>query len=392
MNIKIKNTKAQKNLLLVIVAMYWFSQYVYVPYQTPYLISIGVTAAFAGTIMSAYGLTQMIMRMPVGIMADRKAPHTRFIILGTLSVAAASLFRIFLPNAAGFLIGNLFSGLASAMWISFMVFYSQFFDEDKQHQSVGEIVAVNNFGILIGFIAGTLLYDRMGITTLCILSVTIACLATILAFLLPKPKPRTVYPSVPSLLKGLGNKRLIIFSIIALILQGVIMSTCMSFTSQAAKLIGGTGFEIGLSSIIYVLAAVLSSYFASTSFVVKRGGSFWVPAGLLSLILYCIIIPNAQWLVQIYLAQILAGFSVGILFSFCTSESMKNVPQERKSTAMGFFQTVYALGMTVVPAVMGSFVNKYGMKFAFYSLAVLSIIGLAIALWTYKNIAPGDVV
>ena len=65
----------QQTVLLGIVGMYWFSQYVYMPYQTPYLLSIGTAASLAGIIVGAYGFTQLLLRLPIGLMADRKGRH-----------------------------------------------------------------------------------------------------------------------------------------------------------------------------------------------------------------------------------------------------------------------------------------------------------------------------
>ena len=47
--------------------------------------------------------------------------------------------------------------------------------------------------------------------------------------------------------------------------------------------------------------------------------------------------------------QVLPGMATGILFSYATSEAMQGVPGEQRSTAMGFFQAVYAVGMTTFP-------------------------------------------
>ena len=45
----------KRTLLLMIVSMFWFAQYVYVPYQTPFLIEMGTTTDTVGR--QAYGHT-----------------------------------------------------------------------------------------------------------------------------------------------------------------------------------------------------------------------------------------------------------------------------------------------------------------------------------------------
>ena len=86
----------QKNLLLVIVVLFWFAQYVYVPFQTPYLLTMQVSSSMIGIIIGIYGFSQMVLRMPIGIMADKNGRHKLFIILGVTASALASVFRIIL--------------------------------------------------------------------------------------------------------------------------------------------------------------------------------------------------------------------------------------------------------------------------------------------------------
>lgn len=375
----------QQTVLLGIVGMYWFSQYVYMPYQTPYLLSIGTAASLAGIIVGAYGFTQLLLRLPIGLMADRKGRHKPFILLGTASVGAASLLRTLFPNEIGFLCANLLAGMASAMWISFMVLYSGYFRAEDMQKAMGRIIAVNNLGILFGFLAGTLLYDHTGMQFLCILSCVVSIPAVALAFFIREPGPDLPRLPVHELVRVYLDKKLLLFSLFALIQQGILMSTCMSFTTEIAKQGGASGWEIGLCSIVYIAAAVASSYFSSSNTAIKLGGRAWIPLIFGCLGLYCILIPlvpNVWW---IYPVQVLAGASTGILFPFCTSEAMQNVPPEKKSTAMGFFQAVYAVGMTFFPIVTGAFAQSFGLPAAFYFLAALAAVGIAAALIYYRK-------
>ncbi|WP_446898321.1 MFS transporter [Clostridium sp. LBM24168] len=378
------NVKSQKRILLIIVVMFWFSQYVYIPYQTPYLLSIGVATSFVGIVVGAYGLSQMLLRMPIGIMADRKGHHKLFIIIGACSSGLASLFRIFIPNGIGFLLGSLLSGLASAMWISFMVLYSNYFKKEDIQKSMGTIIGANNIGILVGFVVGSMFYDKLGMNFLCILSLVAAFPSTAIGFFIKEPKTDFKPLPVRKLITVYTDKRLIGFSLLALIQQGILMSTAMSFTNQIAKQLGASGFQIGINSIIYILAAVITSYFSASKLAAKQGAKFWIPTVLICICIYCIIVPNTSSVLHIYFAQILIAMSTGILFSFCTSESMKNVDQKKKSTAMGYFQAIYGLGMTIIPIFTGIIVNNYNMSLAYYLMAFISFVGFLSSFYWYK--------
>lgn len=376
--------KLQKNILIGIVILFWFSQYVYMPYQTPYLLSKGAGASFVGVIVGVYGLSQMLLRMPVGIMADIRGRHKSFILIGAGASGFASILRVVLPGPVGFLLGNFLSGLASAMWISFMVLYSNYFDKSHMQKSMAVIIAANNLGILLGFVAGLFFYDGFGMDFLCVLSIVASVLSTIMAIFIKEPKPDFIPLPIKELTSVYRDKRLIGFSVVAMIQQGIVMSTAMSFTNEIAKGLGARGYQIGIISIIYIGFAVASSYFSASKMAEKLGAGFFLPWILICVSIYCIIVPNAESLTTIYFSQVLIAMSQGILFSFCTSEAMKNVPQTKKSTAMGYYQAIYAVGMTLIPIFSGMLSQNFGMRTAYYFMGIIAILGFCGCLYFYK--------
>ena len=95
----------EKVRLYLIIMLFWFAQYVYIPYQTPYLTACQVSSGFIGIVVGAYGMTQMLMRIPAGLTADRSGDHRKFLIAGQISVIAANILRflfmlLFSPSRA----------------------------------------------------------------------------------------------------------------------------------------------------------------------------------------------------------------------------------------------------------------------------------------------------
>ena len=101
---------SQRIRLYLIIMLFWFSQYVYIPYQTPYLTACQVSSGFVGIVIGAYGMTQMLMRVPAGLTADRSGNHKRMLIAGQISVILANILRFMAPGGWGFLAAILFSG------------------------------------------------------------------------------------------------------------------------------------------------------------------------------------------------------------------------------------------------------------------------------------------
>ena len=66
--------KLNKHMItsFIVVTLYWFSLYVYIPYQTSFLSSLKAGEFMIGFITGAYGIAQVILRPPLGIMIDRQ--------------------------------------------------------------------------------------------------------------------------------------------------------------------------------------------------------------------------------------------------------------------------------------------------------------------------------
>ncbi|GLC82139.1 MFS transporter [Lacrimispora brassicae] len=368
-------TRKQEIHYLAMVSLFWFAQYVYIPYQTIFLTASGAGSAFTGMIVGAYGISQLVLRFPIGLYADSVGRHKYFIMAGALASGTASVFRVFWCNGAGFLVANLFSGLASAMWISFMVFYTSHFSARNQQAATGRIVLFNNFGMLLGFLCSTVTYHRIGMAGICILSVC----AGLISFLLAAGiKETAVSPGIHKtgeLLSVCKNKRLWMFSFIALIQQGIQLTTAMSFTNQILKGMGASDGIVGISSVIYMMSSVGFAAFAASGICSRKGPRFWIPLTFAVVAMYCVLVPAAGSIPVLLLLQILPGMSTGILFSFATSEAMEEIPGERKSTAMGLFQAVYAVGMTTFPVFTGALASGKGIGTGYLLLAGIACLG-----------------
>ena len=368
----------KSRVLLAAVIFFWFAQYVYIPFQTPYLTSIGTSAGMVGMVIGAYGISQMLLRLPVGILADCRSRHKQFIMIGGISSGAASIFRVVFQNGTGYFFANLFSGLASAMWISFMVLYMSFYPGNQQ-KATSQLVLANNLGMLAGFVVSTLFYQRLGMRTICVFGICSGFLCTLIASRLPAAEEKKTDISVKELVSVVFSRRLILFSLLALVQQGVQMSTTMSFTTQIIKNLGADSLTLGMASIIYMLSAVGWSKFASTDLCARMSPAKWIPLVFCITAAYCVLVPMSGSIGLICLLQILPGMATGILFSFLTSEAMKGIPPEKKSTAMGCFQAVYALGMTVLPMVCGKIAGGWSMGAAYLFLAAVCAVAAVAA-------------
>ena len=374
---------------IIIIILFWFAQYVYVPYQTPFLAAINVASTFIGIVVGAYGFSQMLLRIPLGMLADWHLNHKLLITLGTLLAGLASIMRVLFPSGIGFLLGNIFSGIASSTWLSFMVYFLKLRSDVSKVENMGILVMANNLGMLLGFVVSSLFYEKIAMKGLCILGVLAGILACIMTITLPtfQFSYSSGKNSFINLINVFKNKTLLICGVLAFIQQGIQMATTMSFTSQVIKEINAPSYAEGLSSIIYMCSAVLFARITSSKYIAKFSDRSILIVSYILLALYCFAIPLARQIYLIYLLQVIPGVGTGILFAILNAAAISNVPQKALSTATGVFQSIYALGMTLFPIFAGQLRAQYSMTISFIVMGILALMGncIVIIFWQKKS-------
>ncbi|WP_286032477.1 MFS transporter [Brachyspira pilosicoli] len=373
------------NTLFIIMILYWFSLYTYIPFQVPYLYALNVTPSIVGIILGLYGASQMILRFPFGIISDYFGKYKIFIVLGSLLSAVSCIIKIVYPSANGFLVGNILTGVAASTWLMYMVLYYSYFDRSKEHMAASKCLVANVIGMFLGFLFATIFYQKFGMNLMLIAAALAAFAATILALFLKEEK-REKKNNIKDLILVIKNKRLLFFSVLSIIEQGIHMAASVSFTLNRIKELGGASYLVGIASLLNMFFAIVSAYIASTSFASKRGSKFYVPFSFVLLGLYCVAVILTKNIFVIVASQILSGLSIGMLASYLTSEALIEIDRDKKSSAMGFYQTAYSIGIFIYPIITGKIVEMYSIEMAYIFLTASAVICAFIALLYYKKV------
>ena len=386
---------SQNTKLLVIIALFWFAQYIYVPNTAPYLLAQKVTADFVGIIVGVYGGVQMSLRFPMGILADWLGKHKLIIIIGCAFSGGASVVRILESTGNGFLIANIMSGVASSLWVSFMLLSTKYITPDRMQTQIGYLFAANNFGIMLAFITSAVCFEGFGMDFLCLCSALSGALAMLLALSLKEDDPAYAHlheppqskhrPLVADLVKVAKRKRIWFFAFLASIQQGVTMTTIMSFSNEAALRIGGSSYEMGLMTIVFILFNVISSYYSGKPPFTRISQGFLVSSALFMLAAYCFLSVMVTHIYLLIIIQVFLGWSFGFVFTIATSESIVGVEHYRRSSAIGLFQALFAIGMTTVPIIAGRIIelDDGDLKAAFFFQGWLCIIAFVATVYFY---------
>ena len=386
---------SQNTKLLVIIALFWFAQYIYVPNTAPYLLAQKVTADFVGIIVGVYGGVQMSLRFPMGILADWLGKHKLIIIVGCAFSGGASVVRILESTGNGFLIANIMSGVASSLWVSFMLLSTKYITPERMQTQIGYLFAANNFGIMLAFITSAVCFEGFGMDFLCLCSALSGALAMLLAMSLKEDDPAYAHlheppeskhrPLVADLVKVAKRKRIWFFAFLASIQQGVTMTTIMSFSNEAALRIGGSSYEMGLMTIVFILFNVISSYYSGKPPFTRISQGFLVSSALFMLAAYCFLSVMVTHIYLLIIIQVFLGWSFGFVFTIATSEAIVGVEHYRRSSAIGLFQALFAIGMTTVPIIAGRIIelDDGDLKAAFFFQGWLCIIAFVATVYFY---------
>ena len=169
----------------------------------------------------------------------------------------------------------------------------------------------------------------------------------------------------------------------------LMQGTAFSFTSDVARSIGANAVEIGVSSCLFTATQIGAVFFLNSSWAGKQDRKNMVAAGFLLYTLYCLMVGFAPNMILMYAAQIIGGFANAVLTSVLMASCIAYVAPEKKSTAMGLYQAIYGIGMTIGPVIMGSFVDwsGYGGAFSLFALCALAAaIGALIFMPMVKRI------
>ena len=336
-----------------------------------------------------------MLRIPFGVAANRSGNHKAFMLAGFASLIAAGILLIMARSPVVFFAARFLAGLASATWVSFTVFYTGYHAESDTGKAIASLMIANNCGTLSSYLLGIVLFDRTGITLMFIISIAAAVIGISLLLTVGKSGEDTASgPAAainPMNLRGFGevikNRGLLLFSSIAALFQVITFATVMSFTPDHVRnYLGASGSALAFLSVTYSVACIIGAYWirskpgARVSHKVQMACSFCMSA------LYCIVVPNAGNIFVVYIMQMVGGIGQASAMTLAMSQALSDIPRENRSAAMGVYQCVYSLGMTLGPVIMGAILGALGrFNYACYFILIFCAAGLALSLFAIKD-------
>jgi MFS family permease len=371
----------------LLTSLYWFSLYTYVPTLSAYAQSMGASNRLIGMIIAAYGFTQMIIRIPLGIASDKLNSRKLFVVAGIILSTISSMGMWWLQGPGWLLLFRAMAGAAASSWVAFTILFTGYFEHDRAPKAMGIINAYNSAGQLAAMLTGGVAVYFFSERAAFALAFGGGCIGLILCSQIKEVKTEGREPLRLRELSGLlSNFDYVTCSILSIISQFIAFSTVFGFTPLIAKQLGASPFELNMLSAVSTLPGILASALSGAYFAERLGERNTIAAGFLITAFSSACIPFVGSMGLLYVTQFVGGFGSGMTFSLLMGLSIKTVESRKRASAMGFFQAAYGIGMTFGPAILGVIGDTIGFTWGFMLIGALSALGAAVSFFARSGL------
>ncbi|HWR08991.1 MFS transporter [Sporomusa sp.] len=371
----------QKVIVGLSIWLYWFSLSTYIPILPTYAKDLGASYQMIGVILGSYGLTQVLLRLPLGIISDRLDRRKVFLITGTILGLAGSLGMWLFRDIYCLLFFRLLSGIAATAWVLQTVFFVHCYPSAEGGKAMGLVNAIVNSGEMSAMFAGGLVAQYYGQEQSFLLAALIALPALVCNWVVREVPAQTARESVSlgDIVAMARDWSLALPSLLGMVIQVISFGTVFSFVPLVAKNLGASYTEIGLLPMIYLLPGIMASLLSATFFRRIFSERLMVTGGFLMMAAGCLVIPFVPDIMTLFVTQAIAGFARGLVFPILMSLGIRDIAGHRQATAMGFFQTIYGMGMLLGPLVVGAISGWAGMVWGFAFVGMAGVLGAGAA-------------
>ncbi|ETT61389.1 MULTISPECIES: MFS transporter [Paenibacillus] len=353
---------------LVIVFMFWFSSYIYVPVLSPYVEHLGSSYFMVGMVLGIYGLMQILFRIPIGIGSDYLNRRRPFIYLGLIASGVSCFLFMWGAQPGWALAARAVSGIAASAWVVYSVMFAGYFPKEEAGKAMGMLQFTTVIAQLTSMMISGYMVEHWGWNAPFLIGGIVAIAALILALRLPEQKQEKRQNAIQiKELAGVVKEPLLVkVSLLSVLAHCVLFITMFGYTPNQALNIGASKESLGWLTLAFMIPHAIATLYGSRLFGGLLGDRGKLMLGFAGSALFTLLIPSMSTLAALCLTQVGNGFMQGLIFPLLLSKSVSEIDPFKRATAMGFYQAVYAIGMSAGPFVAGWMSSVYGLTGGFW--------------------------
>ncbi|MFC3749482.1 MFS transporter [Paenibacillus sp. GCM10012306] len=375
---------------LIIVYFYWFSSYIYVPILSPYVEHLGASYMMVGMVLGVYGLMQILFRLPMGIGSDYMNRRRPFIYLGLIATAVSCLLFMWGAAPGWALAARAVSGISASAWVVYTVMFTGYFSKDEAGKAMGMLQFTTVIAQLTSMMISGYIVDHWGWSTPFLIGSIVAILALLLALRLPEQRLERSEGrmQVKDLALVIKEPLLVRVSLLSALAHCVLFITMFGYTPNQALSIGASKESLGWLTLAFMVPHAVATLYGSRMFGKLLGDRGTLLLGFVGTALCTLFIPFMPTLAALCITQVGNGFMQGLIFPLLLGKSVSGVDPAKRATAMGFYQAVYAAGMSAGPFVAGWMSSAYGLAGGFWLGAIAAALAAVLSLVWIEGKVP----
>ena len=371
-------------LFYAVTILYWCSIYMYAPILGPYVEHLGGSLKMVGLVVGSYGFTQMLLRIPLGIYSDRLRRRKIFVSIGVALGVISSVGMGLVNNPWLVLVCRSLAGAAAATWVAFTVLYSSYFSPEEAPRAMGVITFYSSIGQMVATTFGGFAADYLGWTAPFVIGGLVGMVGLVLSAGIRENREAQSQPIEVKELLQVGSDRILLSAaFLAILVQVLNFSTLHGFTPVYAMGVGASKSQLSILSLVQLLPAAITSL-KSGDWAQRFGTQRVVAAGFVLVSVFTLMIPFCQTVTGLFVTQALAGFGRGVIFPLLMGLSIRYIDNSKRATAMGFFQSIYSLGMFGGPVLVGAIGDSLGLTGGFVTVGIIGLVAAGLTLYLLR--------
>ncbi len=321
-----------------------------------------------GIVLASYGLMQFLFRLPIGIVSDLLGKRKRFIVLG-MAISTTSCLVFALTESVGWvLFSRSLAGVAAAFWVVFTILFSSYVTEDKLHRAMGSLSFAVVFAQLLGMAMSAWIVEEWGDHAPYWIGAVLGGLGLLLSFFIEESKGQENRKplNVREMVVVLKEPALLKASSLSILAHGIMFTTIFGFTTAYVLSVGFKPGDVTLLVFAFMIPHALSTILSGKTFVPLFGAWRTLQGAFLVAAMFTCLIPFVESLGVMLLLQIMNGFALGLLFPLFLGMAVEKIEHEKRATAMGAYQALYAVGMFTGPFLAGLLNSIFGLEASFF--------------------------
>jgi MFS family permease len=386
----VMNANFRIPLFCFVTLLFWISMYTTVPILSPFTESLGASHIMTGVVVGTYGLSQMLLRIPVGIISDRLHKRKVFIVFGIVLSILSGLGIVFSDEIIWLIFLRALAGAAAATWVDFTILFASYYRNEEATHAIGTLSFFNSLGQMFGILGGGAIAEAFGWESSFLLGAIVGVVGMVLAlFIVENRNIAGQRISFQGVKEVASDRILLTVSFLAILFQLITFATVFGFTPLYAHLLGATKLDLGILTFCSTLPIAIGAWYGGGRLARKIGERNVVIAGFVLSGFFTLVIPYTNSLLLLVVTQIIAGFGRGLSTPILMALSIKHMDDSRRATAMGFYQAIYGLGMFAGPYLMGIIGEWISIELGFFMIGMCGCVTAWLSYVMLRKVGAG---